>query len=128
METPQIESVGFYQTLQSSADQYLSYVHLNSKSLICYISVFGVGMLAGMFFKRYGLPLIAWLVSVIFLLALLQYLNLVIISIPNIKTLLCLEHIHSLDEFIVEMKAQFNRYFVECIVFAIAFLFGNKLG
>lgn len=126
METQQ--SVGFYQSVQSTADQYLSYVHLNSKSLICYISVFGIGFLVGMFFKRYGLHFIAWLVSVIFLLTLLQYLQIVAISTENLKSLLYLEHIQSLDDLIVETKVQFHKYFIECIIFAIAFLFGNKLG
>lgn len=126
MET--MQPISFYQVAQQHIDGYLQHVNLTSRDIICYISVFGIGFLVGMLLKRYGAQLVTWVVGVLFLLALLNYCDLVIIQVANIKTLLHLEHIHNLDDMVVYSKTLLHQYFIESVVSVVAVMLGCKLG
>jgi len=126
METQQ--PIGFYQVMQQHVDGYLQHVNLTSKDVIRYVSVFGLGFLFGILLKRYGAQIISWLIGVVLVISVLNYFDLVIIQKANIKVLLHLDHIHCLDDMIVEIKTQVHQYVIESCVFVVAVMLGFKLG
>lgn len=126
METQQ--PIGFYQVIQQHVDGYLHHVNLTSRDVIRYVSVFGLGVLCGILLKRYGAHIIAWVVGFALAMAIFNYLDLVIIQKAHIKELLHLEHVHCLDDMIVEIKTQVHQYMVETCVFVVAIILGFKLG
>jgi len=126
METQQ--PIGFYQVMQQHVDGYLHHINLTSRDVIRYVSVFGLGFLCGVLLKRYGAQIVSWIIGVVLLLAILNYFDLVIIQKANIKELLHLEHIHCLDDMIIEIKTQIHQYVIESCVFVVAVILGFKLG
>lgn len=126
METQQ--SVGFYQVVQQRVDGYLGHINLSSRDVIRYVTVFGVGFLLGVLLKRYGMIIISWLIGIVLLIAVLHYLDLIVIQKANMKMFLHIEHVHSLDDLVIEIKTQIQRYWVESIVCTIAIILGFKLG
>lgn len=126
METQQ--SVGFYQIVQQRVDGYLQHVNLSSRDVIRYVTVFGIGFLLGVLLKRYGMIIISWLIGIVLLISVLHYLDLIVIQRVNMKLFLHIEHVHSLDDLVVEIKTQIQHYWIESIVCTVAIILGFKLG
>lgn len=126
METQQ--SVGFYQIVQQRVDGYLQHVNLSSRDVIRYVTVFGIGFLLGVLLKRYGMIIISWLIGIVLLISVLHYLDLIVIQRVNMKFFLHIEHVHSLDDLVVEIKTQIQHYWIESIVCTVAIILGFKLG
>lgn len=126
METQQ--SVSFYQIVQQRVDGYLHHVNLSSYDVIRYVTVFGISFLLGVLLKRYGMIIISWLIGIVFLISVLHYFDLVVIQKANMKVFFHVEHVHSLDDLIVETKTQIQRYWIESIVATVAIILGFKLG
>jgi len=126
METQQ--TLSFYQVVQQRVDGYLQHVNLSSRDVICYVTVFGLGFLLGVLLKRYGMMIVSWLIGIALLIAVLNYLDLIVIQQTNIKIFLHIEQVHSLDDLVIEIKTQVQRYWIESIVCTIAIILGFKLG
>lgn len=126
METQQ--SVGFYQIVQQRVDGYLQHINLTSRDVIQYVTVFGIGFLVGVLLKRYGMMIVSWLIGIILLISVLHYLDLIVVQKANMKIFLHMEHVHSLDDLVIEIKTQIQRCWVESLVGIVAIILGFKLG
>ena len=126
METQQ--SVSFYHVAQQRVDGYLQHINLSSRDVIRYVTIFGVGFLIGVLLKRYGTMIISWLIGIVLLISVLHYLDLILVQKENMKIFLHIEHVHSLDDLVVEIKTQIHDYWVESLVCTVAIILGFKLG
>ncbi len=126
MQTQQ--SVSFYQIIQQKVDGYLQHVNLSSREVIQYVTIFGLGFLVGMLFKRYGTIIISSLIGIILVFSILSYLDFISVQTMNIKAFVHLEHVHGLDDLAIEIKNQLSKHMVESILAIVAIIIGFKLG
>jgi hypothetical protein len=122
------DSLSFYQVIQQKVDGYLQHINLTSREVIQYVTIFGLGFLVGMLCKRYGTIIISSLIGIILVFSVLSYLDFISVQTMNIKIFLHLEHVHGLDDLIIEIKNQATMHMVESILAIIAIIIGFKLG
>jgi len=122
------ESVSFYQIIQQKVDGYLQHINLTSKEVIQYVTIFGIGFLVGMLCKRYGTIIVSSLIGITLIFSVLSYLDFISVQTTNIKAFLHVEHVHGLDDLVIEIKNQFGKHMVESIIAIIAIIIGFKLG
>ena len=120
--------ISFYQVVQQKVDGYLQYINLTSREVIQYVTIFGIGFLVGMLCKRYGTIIISSLIGIILVFSVLNYLNFISLQTMNIKFFFHLEHIHGLDDLVMEIKNQISKHVIESILAIIAIIIGFKLG
>ena len=121
-------SISFYQVIQQRVDGYLRHINLTSREVIQYVTIFGLGFLVGMLFKRYGTIIVSSLIGIILVFSVLSYMNFISVQIMNIKSFLHLEHVHGLDDLLMEFKNQISKHIIESIVAIISIIIGFKLG
>lgn len=126
METQQ--SVSFYQVVQQKVDGYLKHINLTSKEVIQYITIFGIGFLVGIMLKRHGTIIISSIIGVLFLIAVLHYFDFISFNTINIKIFLNMQHVHSLDDFFIEIKTRISKNLVESLLGLCSIILGFKLG
>lgn len=126
METQQ--QVSFYQVIQQKVDGYLKHINLTSKEIIQYVTIFGIGFLIGILLKRYGTIIISSIISVVLLIAILNYFNFITINTLTIKIFFNIQQVHSLDDFFIEIKTRISKNLVECLLALSSIILGFKLG
>ncbi|MBP9764968.1 hypothetical protein KBD08_01395 [Candidatus Babeliales bacterium] len=124
----QKQALSLYQVVQQHVDQSLQYINISSRDVIRYVSIVGLGFLFGIFFRRYGTLIVSWLLGIILILSILNYFDLVVIQNANIKIALHMEHVHSLDDLILEMKNQVSMHWIDCSLAVVSIIVGFKLG
>lgn len=126
METQQ--QVSFYQVMQQKVDGYLQHINLTSKEVIQYVTIFGIGFLIGLVLKRYGPMIVSSIIGVIFLIAVLNYFDFITLNTLNIKIFLNMQHVHSFDDFFMEIKSRISKNLIECLIALCSIILGFKLG
>ena len=122
------ETLSFYKVIQNNVDKYLKHINLTSRDVIAYISIFGLSFLFGLLCKRYGSYIVSWIIATLLLVSIMQYYEIVVINTFNLKSLLGMEDIHSLDGAVTEMKHRMSNHGIECVVGLCAIILGFKLG
>jgi hypothetical protein len=122
------EAISFYSVVQQKVDGYLQQVNLSSKEIIQYVTIFGLGFLVGMLFKRYGTMIISCLIGILLLFSVLSYINFISVHVVTIKSFLHIEHVNGLDDLFTEIRNQVSKHTVETFLAIISIIIGFKLG
>lgn len=121
-------SIGFYQVVVQRVDGYLQHINVSSKDVIRYVTIFGICFLVGVLLKRYGMMIISWLIGIIFVISMLHYLDLIVVQKTQIKIFLHIEQVHTLDDVVIEIRTQIQKYVIESLLGTVAVILGFKLG
>jgi len=111
----------WYQTLSSYFEGYPSWV--------MEVGVFGVGALVlGVLLKNFGRYVIFGLVAAAVIIAALSYLHVISFSVMNLRQILGIQDIHSVQDFGTEFVAWAKTHVIACISAVVGFFVGWQLG
>lgn len=119
---------GIMAVMQQHLDALFSSMNISARDVITYVSCFGFGFLAGVMLKRYGKWIISMLLVAVLAITVLHYLELITVHKANIKEVLGLQQIHTLDELVQLVQVKLQDFWIEVSLSIVAIVIGFKLG
>lgn len=119
---------GIMTIMQQHIDTLFSSMNISAREVITYISCFGFSFLAGVMLKRYGKWIISMILVAVLFITVLHYFELITVHTVNIKELLGLQQIYTLDDAVQLLQVKLHVFWIEVSLSVIAIIIGFKLG